>query len=81
MKDEEKSSLQKMLYIVTANSMNLALSITISTCIELKIVKSQANTAVFLLIANSPNTQVSPSRGSRIRDALTTDLYVGGWKV
>ena len=38
------------------------------------MVKSQANTAVLSLIANSPNTQVSPNRGSRITDAFTTEL-------
>ena len=48
----------------------------IFTCNELKMVKSQANTTVFSLTANNPNTQVSPSRGSRITDAFTTYLYI-----
>ena len=43
---------------------------------EFKMVKSQANTAVFSLTANSPNTHVSPSRGRRISDALTMYLHV-----
>ena len=46
------------------------------TCIELKIVKSHANTAVFSLTANSPNTHVSPSRGSRIKDAFSRLLLL-----
>ena len=47
---------------------------TVHTCRELKTVKSQANTAVLSLIANSPNTQVSPSRGRRITEAFTREL-------
>ena len=37
-------------------------------------VKSHTNTAVFSLTANSPNTHVSPSSGSRMTDAFTTVL-------
>ena len=44
------------------------------TCRELRTVKSQANTIVLSLIANSPNTQVSPSRGRRITEAFTSEL-------
>ena len=46
----------------------------VQTWRELKMVKSQAKTMVFSLTANSPNTQVSPSRGSRITDAFTIEL-------
>ena len=45
------------------------------TCRELKMVKSQANTAVFSLTASSPNTQVSPSSGRRIRVAFIMSLW------
>ena len=38
------------------------------------MVKSQAKTAVFSLTANSPNSQVRPSRGSRITEAFTMYL-------
>ena len=40
------------------------------------MVKSHANTAVFSLTANSPNTHVSPNRGSRIRDAFSRLLLL-----
>ena len=46
----------------------------VQTCTELKTVKSQANTTVLSLIANSPNTQVSPSKGRRITEAFTREL-------
>ena len=38
------------------------------------MVNSQAKTSVLELTANSPSTQVIPSRGSRITDALMVDL-------
>ena len=41
-----------------------------NTCRELKIVKSQANTAVLSLTAKSPNTHVSPNRGRSITVAF-----------
>ena len=50
----------------------------VQTWRELKMVKSQAKTAVFSLTANRPNTHVSPSRGSRITDAFITELLEEG---
>ena len=38
------------------------------------MVKSHANTSVFRFTANSPRTQVSPSRGRRMTDAFTVVL-------
>ena len=35
----------------------------------------QAKTSVFSFTANRPITQVTPSNGSRINEALTMDLY------
>ena len=44
------------------------------TCKELHTVNSQANTVVFSLTANSPNTQVIPRSGSRITVLFTAVL-------
>ena len=44
------------------------------TCSELKIVKSHANTSVFSSTANSPMTQVTPSRGRSMIVAFNVDL-------
>ena len=52
----------------------IVLCVEYCTCRELNMVKIHANTRVFLLTANSPNTHVSPIRGSRTTDAFTTAL-------
>ena len=44
------------------------------TCNAFVTVKSQANTTVSSFTANSPNTQVQPSRGTMITAALSNDL-------
>jgi len=43
---------------------HILLHCTLYTCKELTMVNIQANTVVFLLTANTPSTQVSPSTGS-----------------
>jgi len=53
----------------------------IYTCRELSIVNIQANTTVLLLIANSPNTQVLPSKGIRSTAAFSDDLQYRQWKI
>ena len=44
-------------------------------CRVLRIVKIHANMTVFSLTVNNPNSQVSPSSGRRMREALTVVLY------
>lgn len=46
------------------------------TCSELKMVKSQANTVVLELTANSPSTQVKPNNGSKANEATNNVLWV-----
>ena len=44
-------------------------------CSELKIENNHANTMVLLLTESRPNTQVSPSNGRRITEALKSCLH------
>ena len=74
MEDEDKEPLvieQRLILLKKLHSLHEKSQ----TWRELKMVNSQAKTAVFSLIANSPNTHVSPSKGNRITDAFTTELH------
>ena len=46
------------------------------TCMELNKVKNQANTVELELIVRIPNIQVSPRRGSRMTEAMNSDLFI-----
>ena len=51
-----------------------------ATCVELKIVKSQAKGAELALTARMPKTQVRPRSGRRASDPMKTDLGILGGK-
>ena len=60
--------------VCTLSSHNVITWYVVFTCSELKMAKSHANTSVFWFTANSPRTQVIPSRGRRMTDAFTIVL-------
>ena len=81
MEEEYKHPLHKKHNILSWHSSPVHEGIYVSnqymaacTCSELKMVKSHANTSVFRFTANSPRTQVIPSRGRRMSDAFTRVL-------